>query len=286
MKGVGGGRFAPSPTGPLHLGSLLAAVASYLDARRQGVAWHVRLDDLDTPRNAAGADQAILVALERHGLHWDGPVVRQRERLPRYHEALDVLARQGLLFYCRCPRRRLRDHATYPGTCRRHTAPRPDSAVRLRVDDARVSLTDLVQGEQHWRLAEAGGDFVVRRRDGLFAYQLATAVDDGDGAVTRVIRGRDLLDTTARQVLVMQRLGLPVPVYGHVPLLVDRAGRKLSKQNHAAPLDLDRPADNLRRVLPALGLDGAPADAGSEALLSWAAGRFDLARVPRHDSVS
>ncbi len=286
MNGVGGGRFAPSPTGPLHLGSLLAAVASFLDARRERISWHVRLDDLDAPRNLAGADRAILQALERHGLHWDGPVVRQSERLPRYHEALTLLARQDRLFYCRCSRRQLRDADVYPGTCRHRVEPRADSAVRLRVDDARVAFTDLVQGQRQWSLAEAGGDFVVRRRDGLVAYQLATAVDDGDGAITRVIRGRDLLEATPRQVLLMELLGLPVPAYGHVPLLVDRSGRKLSKQNHAAPLDLDRPADNLRRVLPALGLDDPPAGADSGELLSWAADRFDLARVPRRDRVS
>lgn len=282
----GGGRFAPSPTGPLHLGSLLAAVASFLDARREGVPWHVRLDDLDVPRNAPGADHSILLALEAHGLHWDGTVVRQSERLHRYREALNLLARQERVFYCRCSRRQLRDIAVYPGTCRHHSAPRADSAVRLRVDDARVAFNDLVQGECQWSLADTGGDFVVRRRDGLVAYQLATAVDDGDGAVTRVIRGRDLLETTPRQVLLMQLLGLPVPVYGHLPLLVDRSGRKLSKQNHAKPLDLDRPAENLRRVLPALGIEAPPVEADTGDLLTWAVDRFDPARIPHRDCVS
>lgn len=280
----GTGRFAPSPTGPLHLGSLLAAVASYLDARHAGIAWHVRLDDLDAPRLEAGADRSILLALERHGLHWDGPVVRQSERLAEYHAALDLLQRLGLLFYCRCSRRQLRGVPTYPGTCHQHTDPRPDSAIRVRVDAAAVEFDDLLQGRQRWLLADSGGDFVVRRRDGLVAYQLATAVDDGAGAITRVVRGRDLLDTTPRQVYLMHQLGLPAPVYAHVPLLVDAAGRKLSKQNHAPPLDPGTPARNLCRVLQALGLEAPPEDAECAELLAWAEPRFRLEHVPRIDS--
>lgn len=284
MSAGGAGRFAPSPTGPLHLGSLLAAVASYLDARRAGIAWHVRLDDLDAPRHEAGADRAILLALERHGLYWDGPIVRQSERLGAYHAALDQLQRQGLLFYCRCSRRQLRGVRTYPGTCHGHTEPRADSAVRVRVDAAAVEFDDLLQGAQHWLLADSGGDFVVRRRDGLVAYQLATAVDDGAGAITRVVRGRDLLDTTPRQVYLMRQLGLPVPVYAHVPLLLDAAGRKLSKQNHAPPLDLAAPARNLRRVLPVLGLAAPPETADCGKLLAWAETHFRLEHVHGTDS--
>ncbi|NBC23624.1 MAG: tRNA glutamyl-Q(34) synthetase GluQRS [Gammaproteobacteria bacterium] len=284
MSAGGAGRFAPSPTGPLHLGSLLAAVASYLDARRAGIAWHVRLDDLDTPRHEAGADRAILLALERHGLHWDGPIVRQSERVAAYYDALDLLQRLGLLFYCRCSRRQLREVTTYPGTCHGHTEARPDSAVRVRVDDAAVEFEDLLQGAQRCLLADSGGDFVVRRRDGLVAYQLATAVDDGAGAITRVVRGRDLLDTTPRQVYLMRQLGLPVPVYAHVPLLLDAAGHKLSKQNHAPPLDLAAPARNLRRVLPVLGLEAPPETADCVELLVWAQTRFRLEHVLRDDS--
>lgn len=281
----GAGRFAPSPTGPLHAGSLLAAVASFLDARGHGLRWRVRLDDLDEPRHEAGADRAILLALEAHGLHWDGPVLRQSEHGARYAAALAELQRQQALFYCRCSRKSLRTARAYPGRCRRHTEPRPDSAVRVRVDDAVVRIDDLVQGPQHWPLAAEGGDFVVRRRDSIIAYQLATAVDDGDADITRVIRGRDLLGTTARQVFLMERLGLSVPAYGHIPLLVNAAGQKLSKQAHASPLDLTRPADNVRRTLRVLGLN-APADADCPELLRWATARFSLTRLPAGDVVA
>lgn len=282
----GAGRFAPSPTGPLHLGSLLAAVASYLDARAHGLQWHLRLDDLDTPRNEPGAERAILTALERHGLLWDGPLVRQSERQPRYRRALDELADQGALFYCRCSRRELSGHEVYPGTCRDHTRPRRDSAVRLRIEQAEVTFQDLLQGPQRATLQALGGDFIVRRRDGVIAYQLATAVDDGAAAITRVIRGRDLLHTTPRQIFLMQRLRLDVPVYGHVPLLLNATGQKLSKQNRARPLDLEAPTTNLTRVLVALGLPDVPDAGACRPLLDWAAARFRVEAVPPGDTVA
>jgi len=254
VQTAGAGRFAPSPTGPLHLGSLLAATASYLDARAHGLAWHVRLDDLDRPRNSPGAERAILLALERHGLHWDGAVVRQSERIPLYEAALARLDAQGLLFYCRCSRKDLAGRNTYPGTCRAHRQSRPDAAVRICVDQSLVEFDDLLRGPQRDALDVSTGDFVVRRRDGTMAYQLATAVDDGDPAITRVIRGRDLLENTPRQIFLMQRLGLEVPAYGHIPLLLNTSGQKLSKQTGARALDLDRPEQNLLRVLQILGV--------------------------------
>lgn len=281
----GAGRFAPSPTGPLHLGSLLAAAASYLDARSRGLSWQVRLDDLDTPRNEPGAERQILAALERHGLHWDGPVIRQSERIERYHEALAALAAQDRLFYCRCSRRTLRGHRIYPGTCRAQRAPRAGCSVRVRVDAAVVEFTDLLRGPQHQRLAQTCGDFVVRRRDGFVAYQLATAVDDGSDEITRVIRGRDLLDVTGPQVFLMRCLGLAVPDYGHLPLLLSDVGRKLSKQNLAAPLDLNAPGANLTRVLVALGLDPGEDAPGRDcaALLEEATHTFRLDGIPASD---
>lgn len=282
----GAGRFAPSPTGPLHAGSLLAAVASYLDARSQGIAWQVRLDDLDEARHEPGADGEILFALERHGLYWDGPVVRQTERTDRYLAALEDLHIQGLLFYCRCSRRSLKQTTVYPGRCRRFRAPRPNSAIRVQVDDTRVELDDLMMGPQHWSLQAEGGDFVVRRRDGIIAYQLATAVDDGEPAITRVIRGRDLLETTAKQVYLMHRLGLSVPRYGHMRLIVDAAGQKLSKQTFAPPLDSGQPVANLMRTLKLLGLPNPPAGDNCEALLGWAVGHFDLSAIPAGDAVA
>ncbi|MFW6094560.1 MAG: tRNA glutamyl-Q(34) synthetase GluQRS [Pseudomonadota bacterium] len=282
----GAGRFAPSPTGPLHLGSLLAATASYLDAHALGLAWRVRLDDLDTPRNQPGAETTILRALEAHGLLWDGPVQRQSEHVDHYRAALDALAAQGLLFYCRCSRRDLRGHPSYPGTCRGQVGPRANCAVRIRVDDAEIAFDDLLEGPQHMALGRTGGDFVVRRRDGIMAYQLATAVDDGAPDITRAIRGRDLLDSTPRQIFLMRRLGLSEPAYGHLPLLVNAAGRKLSKQTRAAPLQPEHASANLARVLRALGAspDDAPDGAGCRELLAAAVARFTLAQVPRDDS--
>jgi glutamyl-Q tRNA(Asp) synthetase len=281
----------------LHLGSLLAATASFLDARVHGLAWQLRLDDLDQPRNQPGAESAILHALERHGLHWDGPIVRQSERVERYLAALTQLGDQGLVFYCSCSRKRLAGHPVYPGTCRRHRQLRGNAAVRVRVDDAVIDFEDQVQGSQHDKLALTTGDFVVRRRDGVIAYQLATAVDDGDPSIVRVIRGRDLLENTSRQIFLMRCLGLEVPRYGHIPLMVNAAGQKLSKQTGARALDLDRPVDNLIRVLRALGgtadvsASGAsagprtpsPQQAECVSLLAAAWPGWSLERITRND---
>ncbi|MDZ7668987.1 MAG: tRNA glutamyl-Q(34) synthetase GluQRS [Gammaproteobacteria bacterium] len=285
MTRAGAGRFAPSPTGHLHLGSLLAATASYLDARSQGMAWQVRLDDLDEPRSEPGADRAILQALECHGLYWDGPVIRQSDHGERYAAALDALAAAGHLFYCRCSRKDLRDAAIYPGTCREHRSPRPDCAIRVRVGEATVEFDDLLLGPQRVVLARDTGDFVVRRRDGLTAYQLATAVDDGDPAITRVIRGRDLLDSTPRQIYLMRQLGLSIPRYGHIRVLLNAHGQKLSKSTRAAALDLSRPADNVARVLSLLGHTAPPDEADPHAMLTRAAPDFELQRIPREDAV-
>lgn len=281
----GAGRFAPSPTGPLHLGSLLAATASFLDARGHGLPWRLRFDDLDRPRNVPGAERAILTAMERHGLHWDGPVQHQSEHVDTYRAALEALSRQGEVFYCRCSRRSLVGSA-YPGTCRRRVLPRADSAMRVRIDDHPVCFVDLVQGPQRQNLAETCGDFVIHRRDGIIAYQLATAVDDGAPGITRVIRGRDLLDTTPRQLFLMQRLGLNAPDYGHIPLLRNRAGQKLSKQHHAAPVDTGAAAANLRLVLGVLGLGPAPDTRHCADLLAWAVDGFALESVPSRDTVA
>ena len=282
---AGYGRFAPSPTGPLHMGSLMAAAASYLDARSAGVGWQVRIDDLDAPRNQPGAESAILTALERHGLLWDGPVVRQSDRLAHYEAALDALAKQGLLFYCHCSRRELADTEVYPGTCRGRARYRRHCAIRVRVDSEVVEYQDLLQGAQREALAQVSGDFVVKRKDGIVAYQLATAVDDGSDAITRVIRGRDLLETTPRQLFLMQRLGLKKPLYGHIPLLRNRAGQKLSKQAHATPLDHGRAAENLTFVLTALGAQPQATGSSCGELLAQACVDFSLRQVPAHDTV-
>lgn len=268
------GRFAPSPTGPLHFGSLVAALASYLDARAAQGRWVLRMDDLDLARNEPGAADAILRALERLGLEWDGPVLYQRARLARYREVLDDLARRGFAYPCGCTRKELEDSALaidgariYPGTCRRGLPPGKQArAVRLRTHDAPIAFHDAIQGWIEQRVEREVGDFVLLRADGVFAYQLAVAVDDMDQGISHVVRGADLLDSTARQIHLQRLLGARTPRYAHVPVAVNAAGEKLSKQTGARPLDLSDPKAELARARRFLG----QAEAG-----------WDLSRVPR-----
>jgi glutamyl-Q tRNA(Asp) synthetase len=252
------GRFAPSPTGPLHLGSLLAAAGSYLQARACGGRWLLRIEDLDTPRVLAGAGDAILRTLEQFGFEWDGAVIRQGERLPLYQAALETLDRKGLVFACCCSRKELaalqpaalEEDSFYPGTCRngaRHTD-RP-LALRFRVADVTVEFDDLLQGRCTQNVADSIGDFIIRRRDGLFAYQLAVVVDDDAQGITEVVRGCDLLSNTPRQMLLQDALGLTRPAYMHLPLLTEADGRKLSKSRRAVTLADQQPAASLWRVL-------------------------------------
>ena len=275
------GRFAPSPTGPLHIGSLYTALASFLDARAEGIAWRLRFDDLDEPRNQPGAEARILRSLETHGLHWDGPVARQSERLDRYQAALVTLQRQAKTFYCTCSRKALSESPIYPGHCRERVTPVPNAGIRVRVDDAALEFTDLVQGRQRTRLDQTVGDFVIKRRDGPFAYQLATAVDDGDPSIVRVLRGRDLLATTPRQLHLMALLGLSAPTYAHIPVLLNRAGEKWSKQTGAPPISDQTPQANIRACLTLLGLQ--PPDLGLEPMLEWAKSRWRLSQIGNQD---
>ena len=283
------GRFAPSPSGELHLGSLLAAVGSYLAARHAGGRWLLRIDDLDPPRVVPGAADAILRSLEAHGLLWDGEVLWQSRRREAYQAALDRLRDAGLLYGCACTRRELAaiaragvDGPIYPGTCRAGLPPgRGARAWRVRVPDVDIGFHDAVQGDQHQNLARAVGDFVLQRADGLIAYQLATVVDDAFQGVTQVVRGVDLLASTPRQLYLMQCLGLPRPDHAHLPLLVDGAGLKLGKQTGAAGLDPHAASENLERILTALGVPppqdmlGAP----PAELLGWATPRWDATRL-------
>lgn len=250
------GRFAPSPTGPLHAGSLVAALASWLDARAHGGRWLVRMEDLDPPREVAGAARQILALLAACGLHADGEVLLQSRRHAAYQAAFDTLAARGLTYPCACTRREIADSVTnlrihdygrelvYPGTCRAGLpAGRAARAWRLRVPAGTVEFADLFQGRQAQDLARTVGDFVLKRADGLWAYQLAVVVDDAAQGVTHVVRGADLLDSTPRQILLQQLLELPVPAYAHVDVLTNAAGEKLSKQTGAAAIDAaDAPA--------------------------------------------
>ena len=281
------GRFAPSPTGPLHFGSLVAAVASWLDARAAGGRWHLRIEDVDAPRTVAGAEDAILRTLEALGLDWDGPVVRQRDRTARYEAALEDLRRGGRAYRCRCSRREIADYGlagidgiVYPGTCRPPPLPADAAAAtRFIAPGDEIAFVDRVQGRVSQRLAEDVGDFVVHRRDGLFAYQLAVVVDDADLGATDVVRGADLLDSTPRQIALQRALGFATPRYLHFPVAT-RSGEKLSKQTLAPAIDATRGTPALLAALAFLGQE-APEPLPPAALLNCAVARWDPARIPR-----
>jgi glutamyl-Q tRNA(Asp) synthetase len=257
------GRFAPSPTGSLHLGSLVAALGSYLDARHHGGRWLLRMEDLDTPRVVPGCADAILRTLESFGLTWDGEVAWQSRRTELYRAALAQLQSGGLTFECSCPRRlRLENEDRgYPGTCRDKPAPLApaagSTATRFRIDDASVTLEDRFQGRCELSLRPMG-DVVIRRRDGIFAYQLAVVVDDADQGITDVVRGADLLSSTAWQVCLQRALNVISPHYAHLPLIVEPDGTKLSKSRRSIALDPARVAPLLLNALQLLGQRSTP----------------------------
>lgn len=277
------GRFAPSPSGPLHLGSLLAAVASYLDARAHHGTWLVRMEDLDPPREAPGAQEEILRALEAHGLIWDENVVRQSERGTLYEDALAKLFDLGVIYRCICTRRQL-EGAVYPGTCRdREVSPDVAHALRVNVANAHIEFADANYGPMSQDLATAVGDFIVRRRDGLHAYQLAVVVDDAAQGITHVVRGADLLDNTPRQIYLQRLLELSTPGYLHVPVLTNADGVKLSKQTGATGLEPTRTRENIAQVLTLLGL-APPAHvrrADPSEQLGWATQHWSRTSLPR-----
>ncbi len=246
------GRFAPSPTGPLHQGSLLAAVASWLDARAHGGTWLIRMEDLDGPRVVPGAADAILSTLARFGLESDEPVLYQSTRSDSYRNALESLAARGLAYRCRCSRSEIQ--GPYEGRCRELGITDPDSAWRLRLEPgATIAFDDLIQGHQEFPVASLG-DPVLMRRDGLAAYQLAVVVDDAFQCITHVVRGADLLDSTAWQIAVARALELPVPYYAHVPLLTEPDGQKLAKSRRSLPIAGMEPVQVLSATLALLGL--------------------------------
>jgi glutamyl-Q tRNA(Asp) synthetase len=275
------GRFAPSPTGPLHLGSLVAAVGSFLRARSQGGLWHLRMEDIDPPREPAGAANDILHALEWHGLEWDGPVVYQSLRLDHYRAALEDLLDRQLAYPCTCTRSEIKAHnlrttgsatTVYPGLCRvRPRQPGRRYAYRLQVADTDLEFTDLEVGVVRQNLRHDIGDFVLRRRDGLFAYQLAVVVDDAAQGITEVVRGRDLLDSTPGQILLQQSLSLHTPRYLHLPLVMSPSGEKLSKQTGAKGLTRNDASRSLHTALDVLGLSPPRdmLDASVAELIAW-----------------
>ncbi|MDD5330000.1 MAG: tRNA glutamyl-Q(34) synthetase GluQRS [Sulfuricella sp.] len=330
------GRFAPSPTGPLHFGSLLAAVGSFLEARSRGGEWLVRMEDLDLPRVVPGAADGILRTLEAFGLYWDGPVLVQSARTEAYRAALAELEKLGAVYPCACTRKEIADSAlnmklakrdlvplsrpavvaaqqrepgedtpcgcrerargegsgidgpVYPGTCRGGLPiGRSARAVRLRTGSGVVEFDDGLQGKVSQNLATEVGDFVVRRADGLFAYQLAVVVDDAEQAVTHVVRGADLLDSTPRQIYLQRLLGLPTPAYLHLPVAVNQRGEKLSKQTLAPAVSADDPVGVLFDVLTFLGQAPPPEsrEDGLEFLWKWAVAHWRADRLPARRAI-
>ena len=286
------GRFAPSPTGPLHFGSLVAAVASYLQARSCRGRWLLRIEDIDPPRERKGAADAIIRALEAYGFEWDGPVLYQSRNTPHHHEVVERLLEEGLAYRCGCSRQRLATAPQgplgriYPGTCRAGSTSR-SSAIRLRTDNEPVAFVDLVQGSEEQRLESESGDFVIRRRDNLIAYHLAAVVDDFKQGVTEVVRGVDLLESTPRQIYLQRKLGYSTPRYAHIPVVVNRAGQKLSKTTGAGGISLDRPAQTLCAALRALR-QSVPSDlasAGQPAVWAFAMERWTLDSLVNQRSV-
>ncbi|QFU77097.1 tRNA glutamyl-Q(34) synthetase GluQRS [Halioglobus maricola] len=277
------GRFAPSPTGPLHLGSLIAALASYLDARACNGTWLVRMEDLDPPREQPGAATAILQSLEDHALTWDESVLWQSDRHTAYADALADLDRSGHLFNCDCTRAILGPN----GACGDRCPPRqgelePPAATRITVPaTTEVSFIDAIQGQQRCPLGSELPDFTLRRKDKLYAYQLAVVVDDGFQDINRIVRGSDLLDSTPRQHYLQQCLGLPHPVYAHFPVITNALGQKFSKQNHAPAITSAQAASNLRNALAFLQQEAPPQDMDQPPdILAFATAHWDLQRVP------
>ncbi|MGC5701989.1 tRNA glutamyl-Q(34) synthetase GluQRS [Pseudomonas sp. NFXW11] len=282
------GRFAPTPSGHLHFGSLVAALASYLDARAVGGRWLLRMEDLDPPREEPGAQAAILKALESYGFEWDGEMVRQSDRHDAYAEVLNRLFNQGLAYACTCSRKQLESyHGIYPGLCRNLGHAQTDAAIRLRVPELEYRFNDRVQGEYRQHLGREVGDFVIRRRDGLYAYQLAVVLDDAWQGISDIVRGADLLDSTPRQLYLQELLGLPQPRYLHVPLITQPDGHKLGKSYRSPPLTEDQAPPLLLRALRALGQqpDSALDSASVAEIMNWAIAHWDATLIPRTLSV-
>ncbi|MCW9088168.1 MAG: tRNA glutamyl-Q(34) synthetase GluQRS [Gammaproteobacteria bacterium] len=286
------GRFAPSPTGPLHFGSLVAAVGSYLDARQQDGEWLVRMEDLDPPREVAGAGTLILKTLERFGFEWDGPVWFQSRRHERYIEVLETLQHNGLTYRCGCSRKQIAEqgrrmglpYGVYPGTCRCAPASvQQKHAIRLLSEGQQVEFSDRLQGIIRQDVEREVGDFVLRRADGLFAYQLAVVVDDAEQRITDVVRGSDLLDSTPRQIALQRLLGYPTPDYLHLPVALNEQGQKLSKQTLAPALQDDDPLPALWQALHFLG-QNPPAElleGELESFWRWAISHWQATALPR-----
>ena len=277
------GRFAPSPSGPLLFGSLIAALGSFLQARSQGGAWLVRIEDLDPPREVPGAADDILRTLERLGLTWDGQVLYQSQRHERYQAILDRFHEQGLTYYCRCSRAQIQAAGgLYPGTCRTLGLPAIGNAMRVQMSQPIYDFIDELHGRIQIPSALAAEDFILKRRDGLFAYNLAVVVDDADSRVTQVVRGADLIEPTVRQIALYRLLGQPEPSWLHLPLAVQKTGFKLSIQNHAPALLPGAESRQIWQALQFLGQEPpAELQGDRDLLLQWAIGHWQQHKIPQ-----
>lgn len=288
------GRFAPSPTGPLHFGSLVAAIGSYLNVKSRNGSWLLRMEDLDPPREQAGAADLILKTLEAYALNWDESVIYQSDRNEFYENAILSLFRQGLVYTCNCSRKDIETKSLvgiegyrYPGTCRDLGLADQDTNLRVLVSNKEFIVADEIQGEIKQNLATDIGDFIIRRRDRLFSYQLAVVVDDDEQNISEVFRGTDLMDSTIRQVYLQRVLDNPTPDYYHIPVAVNEEGKKLSKQTHAEPVNPAGDSATLQAALDFLGqsppkelVNAAPVE-----LIQWATENWDILKVPKKMSI-
>ncbi|ANQ17932.1 tRNA glutamyl-Q(34) synthetase GluQRS [Vibrio natriegens] len=275
------GRFAPSPSGPLHFGSLVAALGSYFQAKANHGSWLVRIEDLDPPREMPGATQAILEALQAYQLHWDGEVVYQSQRHHIYQAQIDTWLENGDAYYCQCTRKQIKQHGGfYPGTCRDKNL--KEGAIRLKMTKPIASFFDLKHGTIQIPEQLVNEDFIIKRRDGLFAYNLAVVLDDIDQGVTEVVRGADLIEPTGRQISLYQILGQSEVSYLHLPLAIDDNGNKLSKQNHATAIDIDNPKPALLKAMTFLGFDIPEEIRASDItnILRWGSENWQLEQLP------
>lgn len=282
------GRFAPSPSGPLHFGSIIAALGSFLQARQHNGKWLVRIEDVDLPRTVSGADKIILNQLERLGLFWDEDVIYQSHRTQQYESAFEHLNKQNLLFPCICSRKETANKP-YQGTCRNGIdEEKRHFSTRIKTEDRIISINDLLQGNFSQSIGQDVGDFVIKRSDGLFAYHLAVVVDDAEQKVSEVVRGFDLLDSTPRQIYLQKALGFLTPEYLHLPIAIDSDGNKISKQDHAPAIKHD---DSLKTIFNALEFLGQkpPAEAletNTESLLQWAVKHWRISLVPKETKIA
>lgn len=283
------GRFAPSPSGPLHFGSLIAALGSYLQARSQQGQWLVRIEDLDPPREIPGAADDILRTLEAYGLAWDGKVMYQSQRHEAYQAQIDTWLSDHTAYYCQCTRKQIKlAGGLYPGTCRELNYLATHCAVRLKVDTPITHFVDKLHGRIEIPAALAQEDFIIRRRDGLYAYNLAVVLDDIEQGVTEVVRGADLIEPTGRQISLYRHLQQPEVSYLHLPLAVTDNGNKLSKQNHAPAIDKERPKPALINAMTFLGM-APPADlinASMAEILQWGVDSWDIDNLPQTTAIT